>query len=63
MKRQTRKIRISRETLRRLDLGELSRINGGIDWTGCMSECTQCTFQAVATDAKPPQQELDVATA
>lgn len=46
MKKQAQKLEIARETLRRLTLP--TRVVGGrdtavgIDWTGCMSECTEC---------------------
>jgi hypothetical protein len=42
MKKQIKKLQISRETLRSLESRELVRAGGGIDWTGCMSECTEC---------------------
>jgi hypothetical protein len=47
MKKLDRKLRLHRETVLRLDLLEmkkedLARAMGGIDWTGCMSECTEC---------------------
>jgi len=44
MKKKTpvKKLQIARETLRRLENGQLVRADGGIDWTGCMSECTEC---------------------
>ncbi len=41
-KKQVKKLQISRETLRLLENGELVNAVGGIDWTGCMSECTEC---------------------
>lgn len=46
-KEQVKKLQISRETLRRLENGQLVRAAAGIDWTGCNSECTECggTFQ------------------
>jgi hypothetical protein len=41
-----KKLQISRETLRLLTSDQLDRAVGGIDWTGCMSECTECgTYQ------------------
>ncbi len=46
MKKQTRKLQISRDTLRLLDSKQPVRADGGIDWTGCMSECTECLVQA-----------------
>lgn len=50
MKKLDRKLRLHRETVLRLDSlelkkEELARAKGGIDWTGCMSECTQCGQQ------------------
>lgn len=47
MKKQARKLQINRETLQRLDDRKLVRVDGGIDWTGCMSECTECGGYAV----------------
>lgn len=41
-KPQIKKLQISRETLRLLTTDQLIRVAGGIDWTGCMSECTEC---------------------
>lgn len=43
-KKQVKKLQLSRETLRLLESNQLVRAVGGIDWTGCMSECTECTF-------------------
>ena len=45
-KQQTKKLQLSRETLRLLASGELVQVKGGIDWTGCMSECTECGTMA-----------------
>lgn len=55
MKKLNKKLRLDRETVRRLDPREIpaaalanahggNRVadNVGIDWTGCMSECTEC---------------------
>lgn len=45
MKKLDRKLTLNRETVLRLDSlrqDELVRAKGGIDWTGCMSECTEC---------------------
>ena len=42
MKKIDRKLSLHRETLRSLDLRDVAKVNGGIDWTGCMSECTEC---------------------
>lgn len=39
---QIKKLQLSRETLRLLESEQLARVKGGIDWTGCMSECTEC---------------------
>lgn len=41
-KKQIKKLQISRETLRLLTSDQLVGVAGGIDWTGCMSECTEC---------------------
>ncbi|MES1242262.1 MAG: hypothetical protein ABUT39_11635 [Acidobacteriota bacterium] len=41
-KKQVKKLQISRETLRLLSNDKLVGVVGGIDWTGCMSECTEC---------------------
>ena len=41
-KKQVKKLELSRETLRLLTSDQLIRVVGGIDWTGCMSECTEC---------------------
>lgn len=41
-KPQIKKLELSRETLRLLESEQLVRAKGGIDWTGCMSECTEC---------------------
>ncbi|HVR96047.1 MAG TPA: hypothetical protein VMW27_05500 [Thermoanaerobaculia bacterium] len=55
MKKLDKKLRLDRETLCRLNPREVSTAdlanarggnrladNVGIDWTGCMSECTEC---------------------
>jgi hypothetical protein len=47
MQKRQKKLQIHRETVLRLDRRELSRdalaqARGGIEWTGCMSECTEC---------------------
>jgi hypothetical protein len=47
-KAPVKKLQIARETLRRLENGQLVRVDGGIDWTGCMSECTECGMVALA---------------
>lgn len=53
MKKLEKKLRLNRETVRHLEPRELSRqeiakARGGIDWTGCMSECTECGVVAIA---------------
>lgn len=49
MKKRDAKLSLHRETLRHLDASALSKANGGIDYTGCDSACTECggikTFQ------------------
>lgn len=47
MKKRDRKLQLNRETVlqldaRRLTAGDLGKARGGDDWTGCMSECTEC---------------------
>jgi hypothetical protein len=42
MKKLDKKLRLNRETLRQLDPSELNRANGGVVWTGCLSDCTEC---------------------
>jgi hypothetical protein len=52
MRKIEKKLQLNRETVLRLDRRPLTRqaleqANGGgteqgIDWTGCMSECTEC---------------------
>jgi hypothetical protein len=47
MKKREKKLQLHRETVRQLDarrltLENLAKAQGGIDWTGCMSECTEC---------------------
>ncbi len=54
MKKLSKKLRLDRETVRRLDLREMStaelgKAQGGLEraelgkaWTGCLSDCTQC---------------------
>ncbi len=47
MQKRDKKLQLHRETLRQLDTRHLSaealvKAKGGIDWTGCMSECTEC---------------------
>ena len=46
-KQQIKKLQLSRETLRLLTSDQLDRAVGGIDWTGCMSECTECGTIAI----------------
>jgi hypothetical protein len=45
MKKRERKLQLHRETVRQLDtrpLQDLARVRGGDEWTGCMSDCTEC---------------------
>jgi hypothetical protein len=47
MKKHEKKLHLNRETVRLLDQRQLSRedlakANGGVVWTGCMSDCTEC---------------------
>lgn len=47
MKKRDKKLQLNRETVlqldaRRLNAADLAKAQGGIDWTGCMSECTEC---------------------
>lgn len=42
MKKREKKLQLNRETVLQLDARQISKVNGGIDWTGCMSECTEC---------------------
>jgi hypothetical protein len=50
-KPQIKKLQISRETLRLLTTDQLVRVAGGIDWTGCMSECTECGGMGIGFQA------------
>lgn len=55
MKKLDRKLTLNRETVRRLDSlrqEELARAKGGIDWTGCMSECTECGGMVARFDSQ-----------
>lgn len=36
------KLQLHRETLRNLDPRDIAKIDGGVAWTGCLSDCTQC---------------------
>jgi hypothetical protein len=47
MKKREKKLNLHRETVLRLDAAELRRVQGGDEWTGCMSECTECGRFAV----------------
>jgi hypothetical protein len=40
--KKVNKLQLHRETLRNLDPRDVAKVNGGIVWTGCMSECTEC---------------------
>jgi hypothetical protein len=56
MQKRDRKLQLHRETLRQLDARhltaeDLAKARGGIDWTGCMSECTECGTIAAQRDA------------
>jgi hypothetical protein len=42
MKKREKKLQLHRETVLKLDTKDLVKAQGGIDWTGCMSECTEC---------------------
>ena len=44
MKKREKKLQLNRETVRQLDTRaqDLARVRGGDEWTGCMSECTEC---------------------
>lgn len=51
MKKLEKKLHLNRETVRRLEPlsgPEIAKAQGGIDWTGCMSECTECGALFVA---------------
>lgn len=53
MKKRESKLQLHRETVRQLDTRtltteEMVKARGGIDWTGCMSECTECGQVAFA---------------
>ena len=41
------KLQLNRETLRRLDPREIAAVNGGKEWTGCLSDCTECGTRGV----------------
>jgi hypothetical protein len=56
MKKREKKLQLHRETVRQLDARRLTAVDlanaqGGIDWTGCMSECTECGTIAARLDA------------
>ena len=56
MKKRDKKLQLNRETVRQLDArrmtaADLAKAQGGIDWTGCMSECTECGTIAARLDA------------
>ena len=47
MKKRDKKLQLNRETLHQLDpqaleRRELARARGGVVWTGCLSDCTEC---------------------
>ncbi len=43
MKKRDKKLSLNRETLHLLDpKAELARARGGVAWTGCLSDCTEC---------------------
>jgi hypothetical protein len=44
MKKREKKLQLHRETVCQLDLRaqDLAQANGGVVWTGCMSDCTEC---------------------
>jgi hypothetical protein len=50
LKKREKKLQLHRETVLQLDVRPLSRMDlikarGGDEWTGCMSDCTECGFQ------------------
>jgi hypothetical protein len=49
MRKHDKKLTLSRETLLQLDPHklerQLARARGGVVWTGCMSDCTECGTQ------------------
>jgi hypothetical protein len=47
MKKREKKLQLHRETVLQLDLRseDLVRARGGDEWTGCMSDCTECGRQ------------------
>lgn len=50
MKKREKKLQLHRETVRQLDPAALAKAQGGIDWTGCNSECTECGQVAFRVD-------------
>ena len=42
MKKCLKKLSLSRETVGQLDGSALRQAKGGDEWTGCMSDCTEC---------------------
>jgi hypothetical protein len=56
MKKINRKLNLHRETLRNLDPRDIAKLNGGVVWTGCLSDCTECgggTFPKQYTVVEP----------
>lgn len=42
MKKCQKKLHLHRDTVQKLDDIALPRIQGGDEWTGCLSDCTAC---------------------
>jgi hypothetical protein len=54
MKKGLKKLHLSRETVGRLNGSALRQAKGGDEWTGCLSDCTECggrTGESVLGDA------------
>lgn len=52
MKKAQKRLKLHRETLRSLQERELPKVNGGVVWTGCLSDCTECPTQPLFPDVQ-----------
>jgi hypothetical protein len=60
MKKRDAKLALHRETLRHLDSQALLKANGGIDYTGCDSACTECGGGIKTFQTLQPAEPVDI---
>ena len=53
MKKEFKKrLNLSKQTISKLNVNDLSNVKGGVRWTGCDSACTECPTNPTTTITK-----------